>query len=111
MTEPSTEVIDMDAPNTTPVNNSNSLVYELAATSLAILDKEDERRSFVKTINEDIKGLKKRQRELSTTIKAGGIQIAMNFGSVPSDNPVSVEAPKKRGRKALEDAGEEQPTH
>jgi hypothetical protein len=107
MTEPSTEVIDMDAPNTEPVNNSGALVNELAATSLAILDAEEERRSVVKTINEKIKKLKGRQRDLATTIKAGGIQLAMNFATFPTDTAVSVEGPKKRGRKPATD----EPTH
>jgi len=106
VTEPTTEVIDMDAPNTEPVNNSGALVNELAATSLAILDAEEERRSVVKAINEKIKKLKGRQRDIATTIKAGGVQLAMNFATFPSDNPVTVE-PKKRGRKSATD----EPTH
>lgn len=42
--------------------NPTTLVNELAATGLAIFDKEEERTQFCRDINSEIKRLKKRYR-------------------------------------------------
>lgn len=78
-----TAVIDSGAPNTTPVHTRDQIVNELAAVSLALLDKREERTKANKRFNADIKDLEKRQRELAQTVKSSGMResIQMNFGS------------------------------
>lgn len=79
-----------DPPPTLPTGPSE-LTQELAAVSLAILDKEDARRSAAQTFNADLKKLKKRQREIATEIKAGGTQLTMMFGGASDDEEIPVE--------------------
>jgi predicted nuclease with TOPRIM domain len=91
-TEPTTEIIDQGAPNT--VAMKTDMVNELAATGLAIFDKEEERREFQTRINGEIKKLKKRYREIAHEVKAGGTQLIMNFGTVKADTE-----PEKKSRR------------
>lgn len=87
VTEPTKTVIDQGAPNTVPVKkDTTTLANELAATGLAIFDKEEERKEFTTRVNGEIKKLKKRYREIASEIKAGGHQLVMHFGTVNADN-------------------------
>lgn len=54
---------------------------EIAATSLALLDKIEERTTANKEFNTEIKKLQKRLRELATEVKSAGMrdQFQMNF--------------------------------
>lgn len=79
------QAVITDSDNTTRVP-AMDLKYELAAVSASILDKEDDRRSYCKDINEQIKKLKKRQRELCVEIRSGGSQLVMHFGTEDDGN-------------------------
>jgi hypothetical protein len=68
---------DDQAPPPMPVGDE--LTQELAAVTLAVLDKESERGETVKRFNSEIKKLKKRQRDIATEIKSGGRQLRMLF--------------------------------
>lgn len=67
------------------------LTQELAAVSLAILDKEDARRTSAQEFNVALKKLKKRQREIANEIKAGGTQLTMMFGGASSSEEIETE--------------------
>lgn len=55
---------------------------ELAATAGKIMDLRDERRKTSKRINEEIKDLEKRQRELIGELRSdNSVQLDMFFGS------------------------------
>lgn len=73
----------VDEPAPLP-SGPSELTQELAAVSLAILDKEDARRTTAQEFNVALKKLKKRQREIANEIKAGGTQLTMMFGGVSS---------------------------
>lgn len=79
--------------NVVQVQTREQLINELAAVSLALLDKRDERTKANKKFNADIKDLEKRNRELAQTVKSTGIRdsIQMNFpsatNSAPEDEP------------------------
>lgn len=64
--------------NTVSANNAPNPM-ELAAVSLAILDKRAERTSFLKQLNEDIKSLERRQRDIASAIRAGGVQLSLDM--------------------------------
>jgi len=55
----------------------SNLTGELAALTLAILDKEIDRTATMRKFNEDLKKLKKRQRDVATQIRAGGVQLSL----------------------------------
>lgn len=78
-TNPTNEIIDMDAPNTVPV--TRDVLCELAAVSAAILDTRAEKTQTAKKFNIKIKDLEKRQLELIDEVKRGGTQLAINFGT------------------------------
>jgi len=76
-------VITEGAANTVPVRTRDELVNELAAVTLALLDKREARTKANKAFNADIKELEKRTREVATTIRSSGIRdsLQMTFGS------------------------------
>lgn len=81
-----TTTVTTDAPHAVAI--ARDLNHELAAVSLAILDKEDERKDFCHKVNAEIKKLKKRQRELASEIKQGGRQIPIDFyAGAENDQP------------------------
>lgn len=68
----------LNGEGTVSANNAPNPM-ELAAVSLAILDKRAERTRFLRTINEDIKGLERRQRDIASAIRAGGVQLGLDL--------------------------------
>ncbi len=77
--------VTTDADHAVPVASRDVLVNELAAVSLALLDKREERTKANKGFNTAIKALEKRQRELATTIRgAPGMResLQMTFASI-----------------------------
>lgn len=94
-TSPS-KTVTTDPPHAKIVKpDGQALANELAATGLAIFDKEEERREYNSKITGELKKLKKRYREIASEVKNGGVQLAMNWGSRPSDN--EPDKPAKRG--------------
>lgn len=89
MREPNEPKSVLTGEGTTPIRRD--LNHELAAVSLAILDKEDERKEFCTTINGELKKLKKRQRELSNEIKSGGQQLPIDFYAPPQEDDLEDE--------------------
>lgn len=67
---------------------------ELAAVSLAILDRRAERTRFLKEVNEEIKSLERRQRDIASAIRAGGVQLSLDMfpesAAVVSSGPQAV---------------------
>jgi hypothetical protein len=80
MTEPTTEVIDMDAPNTAPV--TRDLQNELAAVMSAWFDKRREKKAADKIFKTDLDDLEERAEELIGELQAGGTQLVMKFGTI-----------------------------
>ena len=74
MGEPKAVITDSERTTRVP----STLTQELAAVSLAILDKREERTNANKQFNSEIKKLEKRQRDVATQIRAGGIQLALS---------------------------------
>lgn len=85
MTEPTTEVIDTDAPNT--VAMKRDIQNELAAVMSGWFDKRREKKAADKVFKTDLDELEERAEELIGEIKAGGTQLVMKFGTkeVPED--------------------------
>jgi hypothetical protein len=83
-------VIGDDSPNTVRVGQTREqLTNELAAVTLALLDKREARTKANKAFNSDIKDLEKRTRELAQTIKSSGFRDAFQteFGTPSSAAP------------------------
>lgn len=74
-----------EAPTAVPLHakrDARDIAMELAATAARIMDAKDERRQSSKRLNEEIKDLEKRQRELIGEIRADhSTQLEMFFGS------------------------------
>lgn len=83
-------VIGDGAPVTVRVGQTREqLTNEVAAVTLALLDKREERTKANKKFTTDIKDLEKRCRELAQTIKASGFRDSFqtSFGTVPVHGP------------------------
>lgn len=85
-------VIGDGAPNTVRVGQTREqLTNELAAVTLALLDKREARTKANKAFNADIKDLEKRTREIAQTVKAAGFrdEFQTSFGTASAAEPGS----------------------
>lgn len=82
-TEPTSAVIDMDAPNTVAV--TRDLQNELAATTSAWFVKRQEKKRANKKFGEELTTLEDRMEELIAEIEAGGVQLTMHFGTTEGE--------------------------
>lgn len=85
MDTPTTEIIDMDAPNTVAV--TRDLQNELAATASAWFARRQEKNKANATFNEELGELEERMDSLIYEIKSGGVQLVMHFGTTEEGEP------------------------
>lgn len=82
-TKPSTEIIDQGAPNTVLADPAtvDQLMNELAAVCGKIIAKRNEKRDFDGEINGELKKLEERMGEIVDELRAGGVQLGLNWGT------------------------------
>jgi uncharacterized coiled-coil DUF342 family protein len=89
-TNPTNEIIDMDAPNTVAV--TRDLQNELAAVTSAWFAKRQEKKKANKKFGEELGEFENRMEELIAEIVAGGTQLVMHFGTKEEGDAVAAAA-------------------